>query len=519
MTEINILIVDDEILAIESVKKALEDIPVPYMGDRNVFHALNISEGKEIILSKHIEMLLCDIEMPNGSGLELIRWVCDQGFPIECVMITCFADFDYIKCAMKYGVIGYVLKPIDVDEFSVVISKAYKNICNRQNYKKKQLIEYLRSRIVDNVEPDLQLQEENKDLWKEHRFWTIMAAVKYRPIEFEDWDSVSIRFVMSNVVREIFDLSDIDFEITLNDSQIFLFVDAQRPLSISVLTEGVNKMMRWFEHELKWSINGYLSEPKDIEVCLKNAENMIAMNRQYSSCRECILYPSENNRVYVKPPENLPVIKALLEDGEYRHVGQILHEFFHGLEGRHQADAQLLERYMMDILQLLYQKFGKQHRLVSEVLDEKGKKLYLNFTRTFSVQAMLDFADYILEILKEGEERVIDTDSICNYLKEYITRNIGEPLTRDELSSYVHLNADYLNRIFKKKEGISLMVYVVNEKMEMAKKLMLETSFTIKTISEKVGYENYSYFTTSFKKYAGVSAKEFRMKNSMHNLE
>ena len=76
--------------------------------------------------------------------------------------------------------------------------------------------------------------------------------------------------------------------------------------------------------------------------------------------------------------------------------------------------------------------------------------------------------------------------------------------------NYAHLNADYLNRIFKKQNGESLMSYVVRTKMEKAKQLMNETQLNITQISEMVGYDNYSYFATCFKKYEGISAKQYR---------
>ena len=105
---------------------------------------------------------------------------------------------------------------------------------------------------------------------------------------------------------------------------------------------------------------------------------------------------------------------------------------------------------------------------------------------------------------------MIDANEVCTLLKTYIEKNVDHVLTREELSSYVHLNADYLNRIFKKQNGESLMSYVVRVKMEKAKQLMRETALNITQISEMVGYDNYSYFATSFKKYEGISAKQYR---------
>lgn len=113
-------------------------------------------------------------------------------------------------------------------------------------------------------------------------------------------------------------------------------------------------------------------------------------------------------------------------------------------------------------------------------------------------------------LLEKNSECVIDTGEVCKQLKDYIQKNVDHVLTREELSNYAHLNADYLNRIFKKQNGESLMSYVVRTKMEKAKQLMNETQLNITQISEMVGYDNYSYFATCFKKYEGISAKQYR---------
>ena len=61
-------------------------------------------------------MILCDIEMQGENGLSLIEYVKDTHPDICSIMVTCHADFNYIKRAMRYGVKDYILKPIDYEE-------------------------------------------------------------------------------------------------------------------------------------------------------------------------------------------------------------------------------------------------------------------------------------------------------------------------------------------------------------------------------------------------------------------
>lgn len=72
------------------------------------------------------------------------------------------------------------------------------------------------------------------------------------------------------------------------------------------------------------------------------------------------------------------------------------------------------------------------------------------------------------------------------------------------------LNEDYLNRIFKREKGLSINQFVIRERMALAARLLENPSLSITAISSKVGYANYPYFVTTFKKHFGCSPSQYR---------
>ena len=72
----NILIVDDEIYIVRALKAKIH---WEALGIAEVFTALNIARAKEILSSEPVDILLTDIEMPGGTGLELMEWVRAEG--------------------------------------------------------------------------------------------------------------------------------------------------------------------------------------------------------------------------------------------------------------------------------------------------------------------------------------------------------------------------------------------------------------------------------------------------------
>lgn len=95
-------------------------------------------------------------------------------------------------------------------------------------------------------------------------------------------------------------------------------------------------------------------------------------------------------------------------------------------------------------------------------------------------------------------------------VKAYIGEHLDERLTREELSALVYLNEDYLAKIFKEQEGLTLTEYIIHQRLKMARGLLTKSSLSISQIASEVGYPNLAYFTKLFKRYMGVTPKEYR---------
>ena len=88
-----------------------------------------------------------------------------------------------------------------------------------------------------------------------------------------------------------------------------------------------------------------------------------------------------------------------------------------------------------------------------------------NYTR--SIPGVLEYYERMFACIKE-EKREIVPESIIERVKLYISINMQQELSREEVSAYVGLHPDYLNRLFKKETGVSLKEYIADEKVHMA---------------------------------------------------
>ena len=94
--------------------------------------------------------------------------------------------------------------------------------------------------------------------------------------------------------------------------------------------------------------------------------------------------------------------------------------------------------------------------------------------------------------------------------KEIINKNLKEKITLEYVAKEVFLSPFYLSRLFKSCTGMKFSEYVVQQRINAAKKQLLTTNESIETISLSVGYSEPNSFRRLFKKKTGVSPSTFR---------
>ena len=102
-----VLIVDDELLARRMLK---ESIVWEEYGYCVAWEAQNGKEGLETAVHRRPDVIFVDIKMPLMDGLEMVKQLNSLGVSSKIVMLTCYDDFSYVREAMRYGAVDYLLK-------------------------------------------------------------------------------------------------------------------------------------------------------------------------------------------------------------------------------------------------------------------------------------------------------------------------------------------------------------------------------------------------------------------------
>lgn len=101
----------------------------------------------------------------------------------------------------------------------------------------------------------------------------------------------------------------------------------------------------------------------------------------------------------------------------------------------------------------------------------------------------------------------------------YISTDLTSDLSLKSLAGQLNVNSSYLSTLFKKETGLPLTEYVNRRRIDMAKELLANTSYPLKSIATQCGISDIQYFTRMFKRITGMTPKTYRIQvNADHIL-
>ena len=256
---------------------------------------------------------------------------------------------------------------------------------------------------------------------------------------------------------------------------------------------------------------------------LQDSNNVIAAwdvkaDQSYSYAMENDIFTFENMICFIRTIEGTGKIKTksgtlTLSENEYIFLTRKNIEHYC-------AASKIWNYYWVDfihsdinIFQLntkAYIKFSKNEQNLFENLLDVGKKFSneANYINTV-------FSHYLYYLKFENSN---DTDKKKEKTKfseicQFINQKIYSPLSVKDIANFFEITPRRVNQIFFNEKQMSPKKYISNLKIEKSKQILLQTTESIKNISELLCYNNPYHFSASFKKSEGISPSEFRSIN------
>jgi len=130
----------------------------------------------------------------------------------------------------------------------------------------------------------------------------------------------------------------------------------------------------------------------------------------------------------------------------------------------------------------------------------------------YAQQKCTNMLNYILfELLDRTTMRT--NDAHISDIYDYIETHIGEKLSLTDISTHIRLSREHTSALFKKKTGKTIMEYINERKLCIAREYILSSELSLSEIAKLVGFDNYNYFSRVFKKQFEMTPMAFKQKS------
>jgi two-component system response regulator YesN len=187
------------------------------------------------------------------------------------------------------------------------------------------------------------------------------------------------------------------------------------------------------------------------------------------------------------------------------------------------ASKRIMDQIFIDLCYIDSAKFRKHMRdmidlLILQVKDFQEAILCCAHDYVFfldNINTYNELKTYMNHIIKDviefiKNEREKRSKIRIELAKKYISENYKDNITLNDVAEHVELNASYFSNLFKTEVGTNFSDYLLEVRMQVARKLLRDPIIKVYEIGCMVGYEDAVSFGRAFKKKVGMSPKEYR---------
>ena len=539
-----LLIADDEPLVLIGLESMLpwNDMDITVCG-----RASNGKQALELIESLKPDLVITDIKMPLINGLEVLE-ECQKRFsePPEFIILTCYEDFPYIKTALKYQAVDYIIKlGLKPEELASAISHAiamrkqkYARSYQKLHTEEQTYLEQYKNRFFLNLlhnlfesEEQFQLQIGQLNLSFHADNYAVASCQMISQRIFESNDSYmtfyhSVLSMLSNLLSK-----SLSFHLTVLDMMHFCILFEFQKGSVyldfqelqDLLTDIFQTIENYFNVKMLCGIGDYKGDIHLISESYQEARQI------HSFCTEeipVLVYAYQNGGEATVSLKNIFQVTILKEDlhkafceydvSAFCHIIDSVGELFRNYPSKYIQAMDLVSKIlhfclanMPDSESYLNKQFSGYRDSYCSIYNQNSMEKILRWVEQFR-DAVLEYYD---NRYKDQKNELIQS------IIQYIESHLSEKLLLNDVADAFSISPNYLGHLFKKSTAMGFNEYVTKAKISRAKSLLFNRELKLYEVSSLLGYENYFYFSRVFKKVEGCSPSQYIQKNEKFFLQ
>lgn len=531
-----VLLVDDEALIREAISANMKWNELGY---NLIGTCKNGKEAIEFLKDKSVDLLITDICMPFVDGLELSKHIFENYPETRVIILSGYNEFEYAKMAVKYRVVEYVLKPVTVAELKDILMNVketlYKDKIKKESLKKltgayTKNLPVLRTRYLNQIVKGInkeQLEDEIQDKLNElnisikGNYYKIAIVVVENSDEFLKLTPQAKNdlpaFIIFNILDEMagMDKNVIVFQDINNDTVILLGdeTDAGQIERLSQIYENCKAMVeKFFGLGITFGIGNKVMTLSKINKSYESALSALEYRFLYGVDKILDIrdYGGMDLVKNIDISDDIKKLALSVKINNDQEISAILSGIMKSLRKFNMSSSRIyinMQNIIIAISNLL-----ESADLTEEGFAEKQEELlqllYSKKTLDDVEINVLKYCLYIGNSLSEQRDSFGKKQAII--AKEYIEENYSNTeLTLQTICYDLSISMSYFSAIFKRYTGETFIEALTKKRMERSMELLKNTSMKVYEIAEKVGFGDPHYFAITFKKYTGMTPKEY----------
>lgn len=428
---------------------------------KNVFETEDVADGKkafEKIQSNEYDILLTDIRMPYFSGVDLAEYIKENKLSAFTILLSGYEEFEYARRGIAAGVRLYLVKPYDI----ALLDKKLEELIAELNTQKASHNVFVTKDIFEKTEEFfvnlIYGERESK------------ASVEQIAVELQ------IPFDLNTAKCDIIELSLEEYDTFLKNNITY---------TKDSLNTAVDNL-----------VSGFIGSAH--VYCIKR-ENGFFEYIVFSTGREKTNYDSVAKKISGILKFD---IKVTNEETGFSNIYELIDS--------KSKEININEKALIVSSCISVQKFSRAMRIIDNVKEtgEEKAREFLKLLR-FSGSPDTPTEEILNEIKKSLPVLSGSKNGAMEKAVEYIRKNYGKNISREDVAKAVFFSPAYFARNFKQYTGKSCNEYLLEVRMEKAKEMLNENKYRIYEIAQLVGYENTKYFYRIFKLYTGYTPKDY----------
>ena len=232
-----------------------------------------------------------------------------------------------------------------------------------------------------------------------------------------------------------------------------------------------------------------------------------------------ILFENHENNVHHNPYDQEMREFGSIENGDLIQLEKSLQEDYDGTIGTLAKDPLRNRKNLGIVLVTLASRAAIRGGLSPEIsfslsdsyIQQIEECKDLALVAPLAHKAEFQYAEMVHEI-KEKQKGILkkQKNPRINKCKDFIFSHLHDRITLEDLAVEADCNPNYLSQLFKECEGISISGYILQEKINRAKNLLIYSDYSYIEIATYLGFSSQSHLGTQFKKHTGYTLRQYR---------